>query len=112
MLSARMLKSCLGNTLKAAFCTAAKPVSSKKGQISQVHLILCRSLEQSLMCSSKDKFHPSSTLSRLKESNIDSSSKWLNTSEIQECEQLPWTLPKVWFADKMWLILVLLFVFL
>jgi hypothetical protein len=31
-----MLKSCLGNTLKAAFCTAAKPVSSKKGQISQV----------------------------------------------------------------------------
>jgi hypothetical protein len=36
MRSARIIRSYLGHTLKSAFATAAKPISLKKGQISQV----------------------------------------------------------------------------
>lgn len=95
----------VGNFLKRSFSTAVK-AAARKGQISQVSNLLSRSLVPSWTFSSKERFLPSSTLSKSKESKTDSFLKSLSIWEILELELSLWIPPKDSSEDKKSMILV------
>lgn len=76
----RMLMKTLMRGAARLFSTG-KTVTSKKGQISQVGLELCRSSVLLWMCSFKERFHPFSMLLRLREWRTDLCLRLLSISE-------------------------------
>jgi len=75
----------------AATQTADTGASTRRGQISQVNIILLRLLVQLLMSNSKDRFLLFLMHSKLKAFKTDLFLKSPSILETQELEQLQWT---------------------